>query len=157
MSAYRNVLAAVCCGVALGGVLVLGPASAQEDAAQATYQEIEQMFGSVPTFIRLFPAAGVAAAWEEMKTIQLNPETALDGKTKELIGLAVAAQIPCTYCIYAHTAAARMYGATDEEIAEAVAMAAITRHWSTFLNGMQVDLPTFQADFDMMLEAAAAH
>jgi hypothetical protein len=34
-------------------------------------------------------------------------------------------------------AAARFNGATNEEIREAVAVAAITRHWSTMLNGMQ--------------------
>jgi hypothetical protein len=31
-------------------------------------------------------------AWEELKGFQLNPATTLDGRTKELIGLAVAAQ-----------------------------------------------------------------
>ena len=77
--------------------------------------------------------------------MQLNPDTALDGKTKELMGLAVAAQIPCSYCVYFHTAAAKANGATDEEIKEAVAMAAIVRHWSTVLNGMQVDLGDVQA------------
>jgi AhpD family alkylhydroperoxidase len=71
--------------------------------------------------------------------VRLNPATKLDGKTKELIGLAVAAQIPCHYCVYFHTAAARLNGATDQEIREAVGMPAISRHWSTVLNGMQVD------------------
>src|SRR5476651_86004 len=90
-----------------------------------------------------------------MKAFQLNPKTQLSGKTKELIGLAVAAQIPCTYCIYFHTAAAKANGATDEEIREAVAMAAITRHWSTVLNGMQVDLPTFKRETDAVLKLAS--
>ena len=74
---------------------------------------------------------------------------------KELIGLAVASQIPCTYCIYFHTAMARANGATEEEVREAVAMASITRHWSTVLNGMQVDLSTFKAETDRALRMAA--
>jgi len=90
-----------------------------------------------------------------MKTFQLNPGTQLDGKTKELIGLAVAAQIPCQYCIYFHTAAAKANGATDEEIKEAVAMAAVARHWSTVLNGMQVDLDGFKRETDAVLRLAA--
>lgn len=129
------------------------PAPAQE--AAATYRDIEQTLGSVPTFFKLFPEAGVAGAWAEFKSVQLNPKTALNGKTKELIGLAVAAQIPCQYCIYFHTAAAKFNGATDEEIRETVAMAAISRHWSTVLNGMQVDLSAFKKETDTVLQTAA--
>ena len=81
-----------------------------------------------------------------MKGLQLNPNTALPGRTKELIGLAVAAQVPCRYCIVAHTEFAKLNGASAAEIGEAVAMAAITRHWSTFLNGIQTDEAKFRAE-----------
>jgi AhpD family alkylhydroperoxidase len=94
-------------------------------------------------------------AWAEFKTVQLNPKTALSGKEKELIGLAVAAQIPCSYCIYFHTEAAKLNGATDAEIREAVAMAAISRHWSTVLNGMQADPAGFRQETDTVLHLAA--
>ena len=129
-------------------------ASAQDASAQATYRDIEQTLGSVPTFFKMFPESGIAAAWAEFKSVQLNPKTALNGKTKELIGLAVAAQVPCHYCIYFHTAAAKLNGATDAEIREAVAMAAITRHWSTVLNGMQVDPEGFKRETDTVLRVA---
>jgi hypothetical protein len=33
-------------------------------------------------------------------------------------------------------------------------MAAITRHWSTVLNGMQVDLASFKSDTDTVLRLA---
>jgi AhpD family alkylhydroperoxidase len=88
--------------------------------------------------------------------VQLNPGTQLNGKTKELIGLAVAAQIPCQYCVYFHTAAAKLNGATDEEIREAVAMAAVSRHWSTVLNGMLVDFDAFKRETDTVMQLAAA-
>jgi AhpD family alkylhydroperoxidase len=130
-------------------------ASAGDANADATYKDIEATLGMVPGFFRLFPAVGIAGAWDEFKMFQLNPNTALDGKTKELIGLAVAAQVPCQYCIYFHTAAARANGATDEEIKEAVAMAAMTRHWSTVLNGMDADLVAFKHDTDTVLQLAA--
>ena len=57
----------------------------------------------MPSFFKAFPEVGIAGAWAEFKSVQLNPDTALDGKTKELIGLAVASQIPCEYCVYFHT------------------------------------------------------
>ena len=142
---------------AFGLVAVSAPASparAQDQSAQAAYRDIEQTLGSGPTFFKLFPASGIAGAWAEFKAVQLSPATKLDGKTKELIGLAVSAQIPCTYCVYFHTAAAKLNGATEEEVREAVAMAAISRHWSTVLNGMQVDLSAFKQETDTVLKLA---
>lgn len=129
-------------------------AFAEDSSAAAAYKDIEATLGSVPSFFKAFPESGVAGAWAEFKSVQLNPKTELNGKTKELIGLAVAAQIPCQYCIYFHTAAAKANGATDEEIREAVAMSAIVRHWSTVLNGMQVDLPQFKQEVDTVMTAA---
>ena len=90
-----------------------------------------------------------------MRDFQLNPDTALPKKVKELIGLAVAAQVPCDYCVYFHTETAKANGATEEENREAVAMAALTQHWSTVLNGMQVSQETFEQETDQMLGAAA--
>ena len=129
-------------------------ASAEDTSAQATYKDIEQTLGIVPGFFKLFPEGAIAGAWAEFKAVQLNPKTKLDGKTKELMGLAIAAQIPCSYCIYFHTAAAKANGATDQEIRETVAMAAIVRHWSTVLNGMQVDLNGFKQETDTVLHLA---
>ena len=120
------------------------------DAASA-YRDIERTLGTVPTFMRRFPEEGIAAAWTQTKSLELNPATSLDGKTKELIGLAVASQIPCQYCVYFHTAAAQLYGATDQEIREAVAMSAITRDVSTVLNGNLTDEVQFRKDVDQIV------
>jgi AhpD family alkylhydroperoxidase len=155
MRKSTGLLVTVATAVAIG--IVSGPAQfagAQDSTAAATYRDIEQTLGSVPGFFKQFPEAGIAGAWSEFKSVQLNAKTKLDGKTKELIGLAVSAQIPCQYCIYFHTAAAKANGATDEEVREAVAMAAIARHWSTVLNGMQIDLASFKRDTDTVLRAA---
>lgn len=141
--------------VGLFGAALAPAASGQDASAQAAYKDIEQTLGLVPGFFKLFPEVGIAGAWAEFKSVQLNPKTKLDGKTKELLGLAVAAQIPCTYCVYFHTAAAKANGATDEEIREAVAMGAIVRHWSTVLNGMQVDVKSFKDETDTVLRLAA--
>lgn len=51
-------------------------------------------------------------------------EGALDGKTKQLLAVAVAHVTQCPYCIRAHAKAARRAGASDEQIMEAVWVAA---------------------------------
>ncbi len=129
-------------------------AAAQVTDATSAYVDMQRIFGIVPTFLHKFPEDGIAAAWREMKDVQLDPKTALPPKTKDLIGLAVAAQVPCSYCIYFDTEAALHDGATDAEIAEAVALAAITRQWSTVLNGSLLDEPAFRRDVDRMVKNA---
>lgn len=47
----------------------------------------------------------------------------LDAKTRELISLAVAVTTRCDGCITVHTGEALKYGATREEIAEALGVA----------------------------------
>ena len=80
------------------------------------------------------PAPALTPLWDEYRAV-MNPTGALDGKTKQLIALGVAAQIPCSYCVYAHTKAAKAAGATDDQIKEAVATSALVRFNSTMLNG----------------------
>ena len=137
-------------------LLAMAPARTEDASASAAYKDIQATLGSVPDMFKTLPDVAVAGAWAEIKGVQLNPKTALDGKTKELLGLAVASQIPCQYCIYFHTIAAKADGASDEEIKEAVAMAAIVRHWSTMLNGSQVDLATFKKQTDDLFAAVKA-
>lgn len=139
------------------GLLAVTTTSAGAGDPAAAYKEMEGLFGGVPSMFKVFPEAGIAGAWDEFKSIQLNPDSALDAKTKELMGLAVAAQIPCSYCVYFHTKAAKANGATDAEVAEAVAMAAIVRHWSTVLNGMQIDQTTFQGEVDALFPASTSN
>jgi AhpD family alkylhydroperoxidase len=80
------------------------------------------------------PDQALKPHWDEYLAV-MNSTGALDGKTKQLIGLGVAAQIPCEYCVYAHTKAAKAAGATDAQIKEAIATAALVRFNSTMLNG----------------------
>jgi AhpD family alkylhydroperoxidase len=50
-------------------------------------------------------------------------EGTLPVKTKELIAVAAAHITRCPYCIAGHTRRAKQFGATDEEIAEAIFVA----------------------------------
>ena len=128
------------------------PAAHAAGTTAETFADIKQTLGSVPGFFKAFPEEGLAGAWEDMKSVQMNPNGAVPGKIKELIGLAVSAQIPCKYCVYFHTEAAKLNGATDREIREALVVASDVRRWSTFLNGMQVDESKFRKDVDKMIE-----
>jgi AhpD family alkylhydroperoxidase len=119
--------------------------------SQTAYQDIEKTLGSVPGFFKQFPEASVASAWKMMKTVELNPETELSAKTKELISMSVAAQTPCPNCTYLHTELAKVNGASTAEVKEALAMASVTRFWSTVLNGSQTDFKTFKREADQMM------
>jgi AhpD family alkylhydroperoxidase len=112
---------------------------------EEVYKDVEKTLGSVPAFVKQLPDAALAGAWQEVKDVEFS-DSALPAKVKSLISLAVAAQIPCSYCIWADTQGARQAGATDQEIAEAVTVAALTRHWSTIFNGLQVDMDQFKKD-----------
>jgi AhpD family alkylhydroperoxidase len=104
-----------------------------------------------PTFIQdTFPAQGVEAAWQSYQAVFLDPDAALDAKTKELIALGVSAQVPCSYCIYYHARAAEAQGASEAEIQEALASAALVRKWSTMLNGSQYDEAQWRSEVDAM-------
>lgn len=122
--------------------------------AKSALAEIQQMFGTVPEFFKRFPAEGLAGAWKEMRDLEMSPKTALADKHKSLIGLAVASQIPCAYCLAADTEFAKLAGASDREISEAIGMAALTRHWSTLLNGLQTDESAFKRDIDKLVKGA---
>lgn len=81
-----------------------------------------------------YPKDALKSAIEARKA--LSKHSVLDAKTRALIALGVAAQIPCAYCVYAHNKIAIAAGASDDEIREAVAIAAQTRQWSTIFYGM---------------------
>ena len=113
------------------------------DGASAL-KDMTQLLGAPPEFLKRFPEAARAGAWREFRDVELNPRARCSNKLKELTGLAVAAQIPCRYCVIAHTEFAKLAGATDAEINEAIGMAALTRNLSTMLNGLQVDEVQFR-------------
>ena len=122
--------------------------AADTTSSEAAIAEMKEMFGGVPTELQLYPESARAAGWAMMKSTDLNENTALPSKVRELIGLAVAAQIPCQYCVYYHIKAAKAAGASQEEIREAVHQASLTRHWSTILYGNQYSLESYKTEID---------
>jgi AhpD family alkylhydroperoxidase len=112
--------------------------------------EIRQTMGLLPGFFEAVPEPLLDSEWASFKGIELA-ETAIPNKYKELIGVAVSGATRCRYCAYFHTEAARLFGATDEELNEAALMAMHTMGWSTYLNASQYDYGRFTAEVDQAM------
>jgi AhpD family alkylhydroperoxidase len=143
----KNFAIIVATALTLIGGAKPAPAQDAKTQSEATYQDITKTLGFVPSYMKSYPKHAVSGAWQMTKGLLASPENKLDTKTKSLINLAVAAQIPCQYCVWLETEMAKKAGASREEIAEAVTQAAYVRHWSTVINGMQVDFDTFKKEF----------
>lgn len=105
-------------------------------------QEIRNRLGIVPTFLNRIPDDLMDHEWTLLKHFDLE-ETRIPNKYKELMGIAIHAGTKCRYCTLFHTELARMYGATEEEIQEAVHYAKYTLGWSAYLNGIREDYDQF--------------
>jgi len=120
------------------------------------YSEIKEMFGMVPTFIKSIPDSSLEMEWNLIKTVQLD-EGPIPNKYRELIGLGIAAATKCRYCAVFHTEIARLFGATDEEIENAVHFAKSTAGWSAYVNGMQFDFDQFRKEVAQMTDYVRKH
>lgn len=112
---------------------------------QEVCKEIKNTLGIVPGFLNMLPDSSMELEWQLMKRVQMDPGP-IPNKYRELIGLAVAAATKCKYCTVFHTEGARMNGATEAEIEDAVHFAKSSMGWSTYLNGMQYDYDRFKAE-----------
>jgi AhpD family alkylhydroperoxidase len=119
-------------------------------------RDITETLGLVPEFMKRVPDYLLPSEWASFKSLELSDDTAIPNKYKELMGLAVSGATRCRYCAYFHTEAARMFGATDDEITETALIAKNTMGWSTYLNTMQFDYDAFVREFDQIVEYAKA-
>ena len=108
-------------------------------------RDIEATLGLVPEWLAEVPGPALAGIWSLFKEFQLG-DTKIPGKYKELIGLAVSGATRCRYCALFHTEAAKLNGATDDEIAEASMLGGVTMAVSTFLNAQQTDYDAFRTE-----------
>ena len=93
-------------------------------------------------------APGPAAAFKAFSA-SVFADGALPGKTKELIALAVAHVTQCPYCIRGHTERALHKGATQQEVMEAIWVAAEMRAGAAFAHS--------NLALDTMNQVAARH
>jgi AhpD family alkylhydroperoxidase len=119
------------------------------------YKEIEQMFGLVPSMFKAVPDSSLELEWKLFKRVQFD-EGPIPNKYRELIGVAISAVSKCRYCALYHTEVARLYGATDAEIEDAVHYAKSSAGWSTYINGIQLDYDQFQEEIRRACEHVRA-
>lgn len=80
----------------------------------------KQLMGRVGELAKLTP--DTVAGYQALSSAG-SKTNHLDGKTRELIALAVAVTTRCDGCIAVHAEAAVKHGATREEVAEALGVA----------------------------------
>jgi AhpD family alkylhydroperoxidase len=107
-----------------------------------TLKDIEKTFGFVPGFMKGLPRDVLVHDWPLMKKYTLG-ESKIPAKYRELLGLAVAANIKCPYCQLFHKSVAQMYGATPEEFAEIAFLASYTSRWSAMIHAQNYSYETF--------------
>jgi AhpD family alkylhydroperoxidase len=115
------------------------------------YKEIEDMFGLVPSMFKSVPDSSLELEWKLFKRVQLE-EGPIPNKYRELIGVAISAISKCRYCAVYHTELAKLNGASDAEIEDAVHYAKSSAGWSTYINGLQVDFETFKDEVNRACE-----
>ncbi len=107
-----------------------------------TLKDIEKSLGIVPGFMKGLPQNVLIHDWPLFKKYTLG-ESKIPAKYRELMGLAVAANIKCPYCQLFHKSAAQMMGATPEELAEIAFLASNTSRWSAIIHAQHYDYDTF--------------
>jgi AhpD family alkylhydroperoxidase len=107
-----------------------------------TLKDIQKSLGIVPGFMKALPEDVLIHDWPLFKKYTLG-ESKMPAKYRELIGLAIAANIKCPYCILFHKSAAQLYGATTEEFAEIDFLASYTSRWSSMIHAQNYSYETF--------------
>jgi AhpD family alkylhydroperoxidase len=74
-------------------------------------------------------------AWANLDRIVAREDGRIPRKYRELIALAVAHTTQCVYCIEVHAKNAKKAGASKEEVAEAVLLAAALRAGGAAVHG----------------------
>lgn len=113
--------------------------------------EIKEELGIVPGFLKSIPEQYLDFEWQLFKSLELG-ETHIPNKYKELMGIAIHSETKCRYCTLFHTESAKLFGATDEEIQEAVHFAKMSLGWSAYLNGIQQDYDKFAEELGQIGE-----
>ncbi len=111
------------------------------------YAEIKERFGLVPGVFKVLSDSTLEHEWNIIKNLELN-DTLIPGKYKHLAGVAAAAAARCRFCALFCTTMAKLNGASDEEIEEAVHVAKNVSGWSAYLHGLQVDYEEFRREME---------
>ena len=112
----------------------------KEDADKAVKALGDEMGGFIPGTLKAIKEhhPELAVLIKEMDKVMVT-DGALDRKTKRLIAVACVAVRMCEDCVYPQAKVAKNYGASKEEIIEALNVAVLTGgvpSWSTAKKGL---------------------
>jgi AhpD family alkylhydroperoxidase len=113
---------------------------------EEVYTEMKETLGKVPGFFESMPDDSLKMEWDLFKKYSLSDDGEIPPKYRELMGLSAAAATHCWYCANFHSATAKMHGATDAEIQEAIHLAKFGAGWSAYLNGSLYDHEKFMKE-----------
>jgi AhpD family alkylhydroperoxidase len=112
--------------------------------------EIKETLGLVPSFFDRFPEETLDYEWTLFKRFELEEadtigplRVVIPVKYRQLMGVALHSETKCHYCTLFHTEVAKLFGATDAEIQEAVHYAKHSLGLSAYLNGIRQDFDDF--------------
>ncbi len=114
-----------------------------------TLKDIQKSLGLVPGFMRALPKEVLIHDWPLFKKYTLG-ESKIPAKYRELMGLAVAANIKCPYCQLFHKSVAQMNGATEEELAEIAFLASNTARWSAIIHAQHYPYEVFAKETEQI-------
>jgi len=126
-------------------------AMATQEPQTDVEQEITDTFGGIPGPLAVIPEADVETEWPYFERYTVG-ESEIPPKYRELVGLAVAANIKCPYCVHFHRNAAQLHGATDAELEEVQSLASFTTRYSTMLHASEYDIEQFKVEMAQMAD-----
>jgi AhpD family alkylhydroperoxidase len=83
----------------------------------------------------------LARTWRDLKEVMAPGR--LDPLIKEMIAVAVSATNGCEYCVYSHTAAAKMQGMDDEMLGELMAVVGMFNTTNKLVEGYRPEPDVF--------------
>jgi AhpD family alkylhydroperoxidase len=118
---------------------------------EETREDIEESLGLMPGYFDALNEDDLVNEWPNFKRHALG-ENEIPAKYRELIGLAIAANIKCPYCQLFHKEAAKMHGASEAELAEAAFLASWTSRYSSLIHAQDYDFDTFADEFGQIAD-----
>lgn len=112
-------------------------------------KDIEQTLSLVPDFMKGIPPDSLVREWPIFKKYVLG-QSQVPEKYREFIGLGIAATMKCPYCQLFHLSAAKLRGATNEELAEVVYLSSFTARWSNIIHAQHYDYAKFRVEIEQI-------
>ena len=108
-------------------------------------RDMTEVLGRTPALLDRVPDELLDADWRLLRRAFVD-DSLIPSRYQALIGVAVAATLRCPYAARLHTELARVHGANEAELAEAVHHAAMVTGWSTRLHGFGFDAEEFDGE-----------